>query len=168
MNANGDPFPDIPTPIKSLPQWVVWRCEQRDGKNTKVPYCSHTPTRRASVDNPKDWGTYDLAVEVYQSGLVQGIGFVFTKDDPYCGIDLDKCRNPETGEIEPWTQEIIQDLNSYTEVSQSGAGVHIIVQGKLPPGSRRKGRVEMYDCGRYFCMTGNRLSILPSEAYHEG
>ena len=90
-----------------------------------------------------------------------GIGFVFTADDPFVGVDLDHCRDPETGEVEPWAQEIVDELDSYTEVSPSKTGLHSIVNGKLPPGGRRKGRVEMYEAGRYFTVTGDRVANTP-------
>jgi primase-polymerase (primpol)-like protein len=59
-----------------------------------------------------------------------GVGFVFSSDDPYVGIDLDGCRNPQTGYIEPWALEIVRRLNSYTEISRSGTGLHIIAKGR--------------------------------------
>ena len=152
----------IPESLKSLPQWVVWKKESRNGKLTKVPYRARNHTDRAAVDDPKTWGTYDEAVatlELWED--VDGVGFVFTKNDPYCGIDLDGCRNPKSGELEPWAQEIIRTFHSYAEISATGTGVHIIVQGTLPPRGRHKGSVEMYDCGRYFTMTGQHLDGTP-------
>ncbi len=86
---------------------------------------------------------------------------MFSPEDPFTGIDLDRCRNPETGSVEPWAQEIITELDSYTEVSPSGTGLHVIVQGKLPAGRRRKGRIEMYDRARFFCVTGDHLEGTP-------
>ena len=91
-----------------------------------------------------------------------GVGFVFSTHDPYSGIDLDGCRDPETGEIEPWAEEWIRRCDSYTEVSPSGAGVHIIVRAKLPPGRRRRGGIEVYEEGRYFTVTGDRLRNTPT------
>ncbi len=86
---------------------------------------------------------------------------MFTPEDGLCGVDLDGCLDPETGEIEPWAQEIIEELDSYTEVSPSGTGVHILVKGELPAGRNRKGRFEAYDRGRYFTVTGKHLSGTP-------
>ena len=63
-----------------------------------------------------------------------------TRDDPYVGIDLDDCRNPETGEIAAWAQEIIDRFDSYTEVSPTGTGVRILIRtatGLLPGDERR-------------------------------
>jgi hypothetical protein len=90
---------------------------------------------------------------------VDGIGFQL--GPPYVGIDLDKCRNAETGVIEPWAEEIIEKLNSYTEISPSGTGIHIWVKGALPKSGRRKGRTEMYASGRYFTVTGRHLEGTP-------
>ena len=70
-----------------------------------------------------------------------GIGFVFTSGDDLCGVDLDRCLNPEIGEMESLAQEIIEALDSYTEVSPSGTGVHVLLRGELPPGRRRSGRI---------------------------
>jgi len=78
------------------------------------------------------------------------------EDDPYTIIDLDHVIDPKTGIIEPWAQEIIDRMNSYTEISKSGTGIHIIVMGKKP-GDKCKGRngqVEMYDHKRHFALTG--------------
>jgi len=78
-----------------------------------------------------------------------------------CGVDLDGCLDPETGEIEGWAQEIIDELDSYAEISPSGTGVHVLVRGSLPPGRNRKGRFEAYDQGRYFTVTGRHLAGTP-------
>jgi primase-polymerase (primpol)-like protein len=155
------PFEKIPAELKDLNQWVVWKRELRDGKLTKVPY-NPDDGQFASVTDPKSWSTFDRASEAFEDGGFHGLGLVFTDDDPYVGIDLDKCRNPETGEIQPGAKEIIDLLASYTEVTQSGGGFHVIAKGTLP-GKRRKkaveggGAIEMYDKGRYFVMTGDRL-----------
>src|SRR5215207_6086067 len=108
--------PRIRTPIMSanlhkmrdLKQWVCYRVEERDGKPTKVPYSPLTSSKASSTD-PGTWGSYAEAVTACESCGHDGIGFVFTKEDPYCGVDLDRCRDPETGEIEPWAQKIIDE-----------------------------------------------------------
>ena len=86
---------------------------------------------------------------------------MFTEEDAFAGVDLDGCLDPETGEIESWAQELIEELNSYTEISPSGIGVHILVRAQLPPGRNRKGRIEFYDRGRYFTVTGRHLAGTP-------
>jgi hypothetical protein len=146
--------------VKERAQWLNWRFDERDGKVTKVPICPHTG-ELAAVDRPETWGTYEEAVRAAREHGYDGVGFVFTEDDPYAGVDLDNCLDPESGEVEEWAKELIEQLNSYTELSPSGGGVHILVKAELPLGGRRKGQVEMYDSGRFFTVTGRHLPGTP-------
>jgi primase-polymerase (primpol)-like protein len=91
-----------------------------------------------------------------------GVGFMFHPDDGLAGADLDGCRDPETGRIESWALEIVEELDSYTEASPTGTGLKMFVRGELPPGRRRKGPIEMYDRGRFFTTTGHRLADVPA------
>ena len=91
-----------------------------------------------------------------------GIGFMFHPDDPYAGVDLDGCRDPETGEVEGWARKVVEALDSYTEISPSGTGLKVFVRGELPSGRRRKGKIEMYGRGRFFTTTGHRLRGVPA------
>lgn len=103
------------------------------------------------------------ALARYQHGGWDGLGFVFSADDPYCGIDLDDCRDLETGEIAYWAWGIVEQMQSYTEVSPSGRGLHILVRAALPEHSgRKRGAVEVYDHQRYFAVTGARLAGTPA------
>ena len=80
------------------------------------------------------------------------------------GVDLDHCRDQETGQIEPWAVEVVTLIDSYTEVSPSGTGLRIICRGKIPGPRRRKGSVEMYDesSPRYLTITGVHLEGTPT------
>ena len=123
-------FSNIPGELKALPQWVCWDPQDlRGAKPSKVPI---TPGEAspASVADPATWGTFEEAwADATASG--RDIGFFFTEDDPYVGVDLDACRDPDSGAIEPWAEGVIDTLDSYTEVSPSGTGIHIFVRGKL-------------------------------------
>jgi len=143
--------------IGDLKQWLCWRIEERHDKPTKVPYSPLTGEKARSTD-PKTWASYEEAVSACREHGYEGIGFVFTPEDDLCGVDLDGCLDPETGEIESWAQEIIEELDSYTEISPSGRGIHVLLRGSLPAGRNRKGRFEAYDRGRYFTVTGCHLS----------
>jgi hypothetical protein len=146
--------------MRDLRQWVCWRSEERDGKPTKVPYGPLTG-RRADSTDPQTWAGYQEAVSACKEHGYGGIGFVFTPEDDLCGVDLDGCLDPQTGEMEPWAREVIEELDSYAEISPSGTGVHILVRGGLPEGRNRKGAFEAYDRGRYFTVTGKHLSGTP-------
>ena len=142
--------------MKDLEQWVCWRSEARDGKPTKVPYSPRSGSRARS-DDPDTWATLAEAEAAADKDDYHGMGFVFTARDPFCGVDIDSCVNPETAQTEAWATKIVEELDSYTEFSPSGTGLHVIVKAKLPPGGNRKGRVEIYDKGRFFTVTRRHL-----------
>lgn len=152
---------NIPERLTERPQWVCWKLEQRDDKPTKVPYAPHVDMGiRASSTDLMTWGTFSEALTAYEdgTGIYDGIGFVFSSADPFCGIDLDGCRDPETGEISPWARKIISSAEEgYVEISPSGTGIHIIVEGKVRGGGMRKGPIEMYSRRRFFTITGGVL-----------
>lgn len=149
-------FEKIPQELKVLRRWVLWNLEERDGHKTKVPYQPNG--HHADATAPKTWNTFDVCVSALRTGRFSGIGFVFAKyGGSYAGVDLDKCRDPRTGVTEQWAVQIVKELGSYTELSQSKTGWHIIVKNAaLPVSGGRKKRVEMYCSERYFCMTGER------------
>jgi hypothetical protein len=147
----------IPSELKRCPQWVVWQVEPRNGRPTKVPYYPYggMPPIRARSDDPKMWGRFEEAQQALKSNQYNGLGFVFSRRDSFCGIDLDNVIDPETGEVDEKAADIVRLLDSYTEVSPSGTGLHIIVKASLAElKGRRKGNVEMYDQRRFFTMTG--------------
>ena len=86
---------------------------------------------------------------------------MFSEDDPFVGIDLDDCRNPETSSIDDDARDIVNQLDSYTEISPSGTGFHVLIEGELPEGGNRHGSVEMYESARFFTMTGDRVDAKP-------
>ena len=151
----------IPDELKAIPQWVGWRYEERlysrtgELKRTKVPY--QLDGRRASSTDSATWTTFEQATAAYQRGGFSGIGFVVTLEAGIVGVDLDHCRNPETGVIEPWAQLLVDRLGSYSEITPSRTGLRIFVYGHLPSHGRKKGNVEMYDSGRFLTVTGWRL-----------
>jgi len=145
----------IPLELRERPQWVLWRTEDRDGKPTKVP--CRTDGRRASSTDANTWTTFDAALAA--SSEADGVGFVFSKDDPYVGIDLDDFNSDAAA--------IVTALGSYTETSVSGRGAHVIVRGSLNGHPRnRKGTVEIYGDGRYFVMTGDHMKGTPPTIEH--
>jgi len=168
----------IPAELKARPQWVLWRGADRldtetgEIKLNKIPIDPQTLHNASSTD-PQTWGTFPQCVAALPVALEEwahvdacayrggGVGFVFSADDPYCGVDLDHCRNPDTGTLEPWAQAHVDALASYTEVTPSSTGVHVLVQGALPPRGRKKGAVEVYSYARFFTMTGWHVASTP-------
>src|SRR5215211_438648 len=146
----------IPAELRERDQWLLWRYVERDGKHTKVPFCAATPWREASSTDPATWSTFERASEKLGEPGVEGLGYVFSGDDPFAGIDLDGCLD-DNGEIEEWAAEIVEQLDSYTERTPGGRGLHVIVRGELRGSRRRRGSFEAYDRARFFTVSGERV-----------
>ncbi|MFI8492197.1 phage/plasmid primase, P4 family [Peribacillus butanolivorans] len=152
-------FHNIPVELKNTPHWILWRSELREGKKTKVPY--QINGEMAQSNNKRSWSTFPTAIKFFEKGGYDGIGFMFSKDDPFIGIDIDHCVNE--GALTELAEDVIETVQSYTEYSPSGEGIHIIAKGKLPlkgPGTGRKNPgigLEIYRHGRYFTFTGDSL-----------
>lgn len=160
MNAADFTPRNFPGVLTELPQWVCWRVEERQGKPTKVPVSAATG-RCALANAPSTWASFEEVLPFARSNGY-GVGFVFSPRDPFAGIDLDNCIDPETRHVQPWAWEIITRLDSYTEVSPSGLGVKVFVRATLPDGRRSwPGGHGMYDRDRFFTMTGVRFDTLP-------
>jgi hypothetical protein len=91
---------NIPENLKRTRQWVTWRYELRDAKWTKPPYQVNGRERASSTD-PSTWGAFEDALETYETGRVDGLGFVVSADDDFIGIDLDHCFDLNTHTVEP-------------------------------------------------------------------
>ncbi|MFH1919892.1 MAG: DUF3987 domain-containing protein [Planctomycetota bacterium] len=163
----------IPHVLKNRAQWVLWRTVTRDGKSTKVPFQANG--QEAKSNDPSTWCSFDVVWARLQKGGFDGVGYVFSHYDDFVGLDFDACRNPETGEIATWAREAITRLDSYSEVSPSETGVKVFARGKSPFSTGKKQTVdgpaingkepgiEIYSHGRYFALTGWRLSGMPPE-----
>jgi P4 family phage/plasmid primase-like protien len=151
---------DIPNELKELNQWVVWKLEMKmvgnSNKEIKVPYNPKTGYP-AKTNKPDSWGSFSRAMTALEDGEYKGLGFVFTANDPFAGIDFDDAI--ENGELGPDAQKWVNHFDSYTEISQSGTGIHILISSndKLGSGRNNHGGIEIYDRGRYFAITGDIL-----------
>jgi hypothetical protein len=149
---------NIPIELRDRPQWVAWDHEDRNGKPTKVPYSAVTG-RRADTTDPETWATLAQAFEHAQSHRLAGVGFVFAADDPYVGIDLDDCLDPQTGELVAEAAKIVAAFDTYTEVSPSGCGLKLIGRGQKPANTKSRtkdvefGQLEVYERDRFFTIT---------------
>ncbi|GIV14875.1 MAG: hypothetical protein KatS3mg022_0310 [Armatimonadota bacterium] len=155
----GDVNPhSIPDALKRVPNWVVWRYETREGKQTKVPKCPHAPERNASVSDPNTWADFRTALKA--STRCDGVGFVLTPEVGITAFDFDQCLR-EDGTCAPDVWELVRILDSYTEVTPSGRGLRVLCYGKLPDGRRRRGSLEMYCDSRFVTVTGRHMAGTP-------
>lgn len=161
-------FDTLPDEMKQLKQWLLWKREvktdkqgniKRDNqgniKYDKVPKQLNGYT--ASKTEPSHWVTYNEAIKAYDTGGFSGIGFVLVEKDPYVIVDLDDCFS--NGELVGKAKTIVDSLNSYTEISQSGNGLHIVVKADNVNGFNNQSEgVEMYSQKWFFAVTGNTFN----------
>lgn len=144
--------------LATIPHWCTWKWTQ-DGKK---PPLSLDGNYLRSTD-PRGWLSYE------QVESLEKKGFLLTTEDPFAGVDLDKCRDPETGEIERWAMDIVEALRSYTEITPSGTGLRILGFGKLRDQKNvfqlEDHKVEVYDRDRFFTFTGDVLEdwVIPRD-----
>ena len=146
----------IPAELKARRQWVLWRGEDRVDQQTgeirlnKVPVNPQT-LRNADTTDPQTWGTFEECVAALPTALEEwehdnpsayrggGIGLSLLQMTRISASTWITAATHDTGSIAAWAQEYLTALDSYTEVSPSGTGLHIFIQGLLPPKGRKKG-----------------------------
>lgn len=162
-------FDLVPDELVNRRQWILWKVFRRSGKDVKVPWSVYDVP--ASSTDAATWHEYEVAVCQYDPDRHAGIGFVFAVGDGFAGVDLDSCRDPMTGQIQPWAQKYLDECaDAYVEVSPSGTGVKMWLKSDLVLDKGRnfkidavgtdpakKPGIEMYTQGRYFAVTGHRL-----------
>lgn len=156
-------FENIPESLKALDQWVCWG---KPGKPPKIPYNPVTGYP-AKAGQPETWTSFSKAVEAVKAGKYKGVGFELNNNG-IVGIDLDNVVDPKTGYIVPEAKNIVTDLDSYTETSQSGKGLHVLVKADLELTENRSKLqdcnilgekwpgIEIYNKERYLIITGDR------------
>lgn len=145
---------NIPEELIMVPNWVGWREINLEGKLSKIPIDPITE-KWAKVNSSSTWSKFKTAVDLYIRRKVDGIGFVFSKYDSFIGIDLDDCFVEEERVLNPKSARIVRMLDSYTEISPSGKGLHIIIKSrnKHEIAGMRKPGFEVYPTGRFFTVT---------------
>lgn len=165
----------IPDRIRDKSQWVAWMFdwhvnEDDTGRWTKVPVDVEGGGFASSTDS-ETWTGFDAAVEYYERSWTDtaGIGFVVSEEDPVVGIDIDDCRDPESGDIDEPIYDLIKQTDSYAEVSPSGTGVRVFVLGTWPLEENQSdlaagdAHIEVYEWGRYLTVTGHHIDATPTD-----
>lgn len=158
-------YKSIPTELKELKQWGLFKKELQNGnsqhKYTKIPHNAIDGGMGKSND-PNTWTDFETALQAMDKYHMDGLAFYFANG--YLGIDVDNVE----GELEEYfanaasSQNIVFNMinktKSYTELSLSKKGIHIICKGELPGDRRRSKNVEMYENGRFFALTGDCIN----------
>jgi hypothetical protein len=166
----------VPDTLTAMNHWVCW-ANQRDSDPshekdwTKVPIDVNDGGFASSTD-PDTWTTFEEARHYDEDDTerTDGVGFVVSEDDPIIGIDIDDCRDPDTGELVDGVKGIADRVGSYMEVSPSGTGLRIFVKGDWPIGENQSDRIsgggvslEVYEWGRYLTVTGYHIDGTPPD-----
>lgn len=158
-------LPEALQPYKDEQRFVIWRLEPRgDGTFTKPPYQPQDPQKLAEVNDPSTWSTFAVALRAYENGHADGVGICLGGSN-LVAFDLDHCRDPKTGKVEPTAQDLINRAKSYVEISPSQTGFRIIATGSGKRVLRRQavpGANNMYietyrRCEKYVTITGDAL-----------
>jgi hypothetical protein len=162
-------------------RFVPWQLRTIDGEERKVPL--RLDGRPARTNEAVTWATLEHALEAVPRLHADGVGFILAAErdeaaglPPIVGVDLDGCRSPEKGELDPWAREIIREFGTYAEISPSGTGVKLFclldhvptLPGNVLTIEKTDGRahnkqIEIYTTGRYFAVTGRHLEDTPDE-----
>lgn len=158
-----------PPTLRSLNQWIVWRYTGEDRR--KVPFDARTwqPASTTDASTWCDFATAESAIAGFS-----GLGFVFAESDGLFGVDLDGCRDPQSGAVAEWARELITELGTYAEISPSETGVKLYGRGWSGRGRKRQlaecqpvgGKlpaIEVYASGRYFAFTGRAVDGVPND-----
>ena len=158
---------NIPQSMQDMLNWVLWRYkEDNEGHDVgKVPLQPNN--RPASCNDPDTWSTFDAVWRAYSdSERFDGISFALDGEG-VIGMDLDAVVDIRTGSLRPWPDEpeydglpspdeILQSIDSYSEVSPGGDGLRIFACGELPWPRYKKGHLEIYNDRKFLTVTGDR------------
>jgi putative DNA primase/helicase len=169
-------LPAVPALFKAMPNWVAWKLVD----DTKPPFVVGTDFKKKAASNdPSTWTDFSTAILKTTINGSEGIGFVIGGDaieKGIVGLDIDGCRDPRTGKLTPWADELVELVDSYTEITPSGKGVRVWCIGEWPfsehvykldfaSGIGDKVQIEVYRSGRYFTVTGNSFHESPNGLY---
>lgn len=151
-------YAKIPQSMRELKRWLAFEVtwDAAANKFKKRPVNS----KGMGINDPEDAESFEsmLAFVRKHQGFVLG----FYIEEPFIGTDIDDCRNAKTGVVDPKVMEIIRSLNTWTESSVSGTGIHAFMTGKKPGDSCRKGSVEIYSHSRPIAITGLQIEGTPA------
>ena len=150
-------FSSIPSDLRGVQRWVLWRHTWSKGRWSKLPFTIHG--KCASSTDPTTWATFEACWDTtILDSSYDGVGIVIDGTD-FQGIDLDDCRDPSTGALSDLAQEVLARVQGYAEVSPSGTGIKLfsVTNLKGSTANNNKG-IELYDSGRYFTVTGHALT----------
>jgi len=161
---------NIPEQLRRLDQWLGTRAGE------KRPVTAYHPHHYASTGNPQHYATFDAARDAIESNDLDGIGFAVTEYDGFVIVDLDACRNKASGVLSDFARRVVDELDSYTEASRSGTGLHIVVESYTSNNMKSLNtdkKIEVFSTKGFVILTGEviesraRVARVPRERMRE-
>ena len=150
---------NIPQEMRDRAAWICWKKipdPVDPAKYRKEPFQAREPTWRASNNDARSWCDFKTALFMVDNHGMDGIGTVI--QPPYIFFDFDHCIT--NGKIDPEIVEMLDALNTFSEYSQSGEGIHAIGKARKP--GKFGERIECYDDARFIYMTGDLIPGYPT------
>lgn len=159
MSLSVRPQSEIPDKLQEVDQWLCW--QKREAEKVPIDPESYYKIDAFDETNQLD---YDTAVEyASKNGKISGVGFALSFEDGFILVDLDRCLNDNLEFTDSDCDRVYDNLESYSEISTGGYGIHIILEGLLPDyGHSHKAPIEMYNARKFFTVTGRQISEKPS------
>ncbi len=152
---------NIPAEVRTQPLWCQYYLKPDKNPNKKP-----SPQPTITWSKRENFRPLDYLIQNRASTKHDGFQRLVVLEEEYVVVDLDGCRNKDTGELTARAQEIVESLDTYTEISKTGTGLHLVARGKIaadidaPP-------VEMYaghkgGAGKLIVWTGNVIDVFHS------
>lgn len=161
-STKGSHCNNISIVAKNLKNEKVFVCYN----SKKQPINPYNSRLHASVADNNTWSYFEQS---YNTMLfnddIEGIGVVFgkTAKGNLAGLDIDNCIDDE-GNLSKLAIDLITLLDTYTEISKSGHGIHCLFYAEKLGNTCKINNItgckqlELYDNAHYFALTGNTIN----------
>ncbi|MGA2989333.1 MAG: AAA family ATPase, partial [Candidatus Korobacteraceae bacterium] len=160
--TTADSYGNIPSELRTPKLWLQWYPERNPKKPGKKPRKHPCVKYATPADREANLRSLDYLLENRPKQKGGGVQRYVEPSEPFTYIDIDHVRNHETGDVEEWAEALIAKLDTYTEISFSGTGFHLVARGKLEEDFNVEGhKVEIYGSGKI----PNKLIAMTGELY---
>jgi len=176
----------VPESLKEYDHWVLWGLDEEGRKRPLAPWVRGDlyPVKWGSNAPERPETDWETAYRHWQNreGYSTPAGMdpentlpapLLLHDPlnpPLMQVDFDDVRNPETAQVTGEVCEIVDRLDAFCEISQSGKGLHLFVRAELPgqlgkfiAGLHDTGDIELYDHGRAVGATWDHVEGTPTD-----
>ncbi len=176
----------VPEQAKPHEHWVLWGLDEEGRKRPLAPWIRGDlyPVRWGSKADERpetDWQTaythwkrrdsYSAPTGMDTESVMPAPLLLHDPlNPPLMLVDFDDVRDPQTGQVTAEVADIVERLDAYCEVSQSGEGLHLFVRAELPGRLGKfiaplagEGDIELYDHGRAVGATWDHVAGTPTK-----